>query len=153
MARSYHRALLPQVLDDLRAIAEFDDTLVDAALQAIADLAEHRKTGKLLGLRHVSGDLTGCRRLRFDLPGERPSGSGSSTGSCPTTNAVTSRSSPSVPAAATPLTRLPSPRLTSDCHHAVTTEMSAGISAGEAVGGGGLCCTLRSLCNPRSATV
>ncbi len=72
MARSYNRALLPQVLDDLRAIAEFDDTLVDAALRAITDLAEHRKTGKALGLRHVSGDLTGCRRLRFDLPGERP---------------------------------------------------------------------------------
>jgi hypothetical protein len=73
MARPYHRALLPQVVDDIRALNEVDEAaLVDAALQAIVDLAEHRKTGKLLGARHVSGDLTGCRRLRFDLPDERP---------------------------------------------------------------------------------
>ncbi len=72
MARAYHRALLPQVLDDLRALTRFDDRLIDAALQAIVDLAEHRKTGKLLGSRHVSGDLSGCRRLRIDLAGERP---------------------------------------------------------------------------------
>ncbi|MGH9164427.1 MAG: hypothetical protein ACRDZW_02795 [Acidimicrobiales bacterium] len=28
--------------------------------------------GKLLGDRTVSGDLSGCRRLRFDIEGERP---------------------------------------------------------------------------------
>lgn len=72
MSRPYHRALLPEVIEDLRALTQFDDRLVDVALQAIVDLAEHRKTGKLLGSRHVSGDLTDCRRLRFDLPGERP---------------------------------------------------------------------------------
>lgn len=72
MSRPYHRAMLPQVLDDLRALTQFDEQLVDVALQAIVDLAEHRKTGKLLGSRHVSGDLTGCHRLRFDLPDERP---------------------------------------------------------------------------------
>jgi hypothetical protein len=72
MARPHHRALLPQVLDDLRTLNKIDDRLVDVALQAIVDLAEHRKTGKLLGARHVSGDLTGCRRLRFDLPEEHP---------------------------------------------------------------------------------
>ncbi len=72
MARPYHRALLPQVLDDLRALNDIDERLVDIALQAVVDLAEHRKTGKLLGARHVSGDLTGSRRLRFDLPGQRP---------------------------------------------------------------------------------
>lgn len=64
--------MLPEVLDDLRALAEIDDELVDVAFGAITDLAEHRKTGKLLGDRHVTGDLTGTRRLRFDLPGERP---------------------------------------------------------------------------------
>jgi len=64
----YHRALLPAVLDDLRTLSDQDEALVDVALQAITDLAEHRKIGKLLGERHVSGDLTGCRRLRFDLP-------------------------------------------------------------------------------------
>jgi hypothetical protein len=44
------------VLDDLRSLARFDEALIDAALQAITDLAEHRKIGKLLGERHVSGD-------------------------------------------------------------------------------------------------
>jgi hypothetical protein len=72
MARPYHRALLPHVLDDLRALDEISDQLVDVALQAITDISEHRKTGKPLGARHVSGDLTGCRRSRFDLPGLRP---------------------------------------------------------------------------------
>lgn len=72
MAIPYHRVLLPEVLDDLHALAAIDDKLVDAALQAIADLAHYRKTGKRLGDRHVSGDLTGTRRLPFDLPGQRP---------------------------------------------------------------------------------
>jgi len=72
MARTYDRALLPQVLDDLRALDFFDEALIDIALQSIADLAEHRKIGKLLGVRHVSGNLSGYRRLRFDLPDERP---------------------------------------------------------------------------------
>ena len=72
MAKPLHRALLPQVLDDLRALADIDDALVDAGLQTVADLAQRRKTGKALGARHVSGDLTGCRRLRFDLPGHKP---------------------------------------------------------------------------------
>lgn len=72
MARPHHRALLPQVLDDIRALARLEDQLVDAALQAIVDPAEHRQTGKLLGPRHVSGDLSGCRRLRFDLADQYP---------------------------------------------------------------------------------
>jgi hypothetical protein len=72
VAAPYHRVLLPEVLDDLRALAAIDDELVEAAFQAITDLAHHRKTGKQLGERHVSGDLTGTRRLRFDLPGQRP---------------------------------------------------------------------------------
>jgi hypothetical protein len=73
LARSpYHRALLPEVVDDLRDLAQFDDALIDAALQAITDLAVHRKTGKELGDRHVSGNLSGCLRLRFDLPGTKP---------------------------------------------------------------------------------
>lgn len=72
MARAYDKTLLPQVIDDLRGLGAFDDTLIDIALQAITDLAEHRKIGRLLGSRYVSGDLSGCRRLRFDLPGQRP---------------------------------------------------------------------------------
>jgi len=69
---AWRRRLLPQVLDDLRALAEVDLALVDAGLQAISDLARGRRTGKALGARWVSGDLYGCRRLRFDLPGQRP---------------------------------------------------------------------------------
>lgn len=72
MAEPLHRSLLPQVLEDLRALNDIDPDLVDAALQAVTDLAQHRKTGKVLGDRHVSGDLTGTRRLKFDLAGERP---------------------------------------------------------------------------------
>lgn len=73
MARPpFHRALLPEVLDDIRDLAQFNDELIDSALQAITDLAAHRKTGKDLGDRHVSGDLTGCLRLRFDVPGTKP---------------------------------------------------------------------------------
>jgi hypothetical protein len=72
VAQSLHRALLPQVLNDLRALGEEEDGLVDAALQAITDLAARRKTGRELGERHVSGDLTGTRRLKFDLVGQRP---------------------------------------------------------------------------------
>lgn len=72
MEADFHRALLPEVLDDLRALADIDDNLIDAALQAVTDLAARRKIGKQLGDRNVSGDLTGTRRLRFDLPGQRP---------------------------------------------------------------------------------
>jgi hypothetical protein len=37
------------------ALAAIDDELVDAALQAITDLAQHRKTGKQLGDRQLIG--------------------------------------------------------------------------------------------------
>ena len=72
MPAAWHRSLLPQVLDDLRSLAELDEALVDAAFQAISDLARGRRTGKALGARWVSGDLEGCRRLPFDVPGQRP---------------------------------------------------------------------------------
>lgn len=72
MAKPLHRSLLPQVLADLQVLSQEDDALVDAALQAIVDLAERRKIGKELGERHVSGDLAGTRRLKFDLAGQRP---------------------------------------------------------------------------------
>lgn len=72
MPEAWHRSLLPQVLDDLRSLAQTDEALVDAALHAISDLASRRRTGKALGARWVTGDLEGCRRLRFDVPGQRP---------------------------------------------------------------------------------
>lgn len=36
------------------------------------DLAYGRVTGKVLGARHVSGDLTGLARVKFDTPDQRP---------------------------------------------------------------------------------
>jgi len=57
---------------DLRALQQHDPRLAPAALQAADDVANHHAHGKALGARHVSGDLTGCYRLRFDLPGTRP---------------------------------------------------------------------------------
>ena len=71
MARPLDRAFLPAVIEDLRRLAEIDEALVDLALQTAPDLAYHRKKGKALGDRRVTGDLTGCYRTRFDLPGER----------------------------------------------------------------------------------
>ena len=79
MAEPLHRSLLPQVLDDLRALNDIDPDLVDAALQAVTDLAQHRKTGKVLRARHVPGDLTTTRRLKFDLDVSDRSDSVSST--------------------------------------------------------------------------
>jgi len=72
VAEPLHRSLLPQVVLDLQLLGQEDDGLVDAALQAIMDLAKRRKTGKRLGERHVSGDLSGTRRLKFDLVDQRP---------------------------------------------------------------------------------
>ena len=72
MADPLHRSFLPQVVEDLRLLGREDDDLIDSALEAVADLAARRRTGKRLGERHVSGDLTGTQRLRFDLPNRRP---------------------------------------------------------------------------------
>lgn len=62
----------PAVVDDLAVLAGLDPGLVDAALAAVDDLAFGRQRGKLLGERHVTGDLTGLARLRFDVPGTHP---------------------------------------------------------------------------------
>ena len=42
MAEALHRSLLPQVVLDLQLLGQEDDGLVDAALQAISDLADQR---------------------------------------------------------------------------------------------------------------
>jgi hypothetical protein len=68
----FERRYAPAVVEDPAVLAEIDPGLVDAALAAVEDLAFGRQRGKLLGERHVSGDLTGLPRLRFDLPGTRP---------------------------------------------------------------------------------
>ncbi len=73
MTAKYAQAFDPAVLaDDLPLLAATDPALVDAALSAVDDLAAGRQTGKELGQRNVSGDLTGLRRLRFDLTQARP---------------------------------------------------------------------------------
>ncbi|MGQ0631790.1 MAG: type II toxin-antitoxin system RelE family toxin [Sporichthyaceae bacterium] len=73
MTAKYAQAFDPAVLsEDLPLLAVTDPALVDAALAAVDDLAHGRQIGKELGQRHVSGDLTGLRRLRFDLTATRP---------------------------------------------------------------------------------
>lgn len=57
---------------DLVAMQEIDPAGLDAAQAVIDDLAHGRVRGKLLGARHVSGDLTGLARVKFDTPSRRP---------------------------------------------------------------------------------
>ncbi|MGH7884052.1 MAG: hypothetical protein ACREN8_14315 [Candidatus Dormibacteraceae bacterium] len=57
---------------DLSALATLDLALLDAAEAVLGDLAYGRVTGKPLGHRHVSGDLSGLARVKFDLPGQWP---------------------------------------------------------------------------------
>jgi hypothetical protein len=63
---------LPSVVGDLDALEQVDPALAAAALAALDDLAYGRQRGKALGERHVTGDLTGLLRLRFDVSGARP---------------------------------------------------------------------------------
>lgn len=58
---------------DLAELAVMEPELLDAAVAAVDDLTHGRQRGKLLGDRHVTGDPSGLLRLRFDLPGQRPS--------------------------------------------------------------------------------
>jgi hypothetical protein len=57
---------------DLVTLEAIEPEAVDAAANILDDLAHGRATGKLLGKRHVSGDLTTLARVKFDLPGRRP---------------------------------------------------------------------------------
>ncbi|HEX7322887.1 MAG TPA: hypothetical protein VF299_08140 [Mycobacterium sp.] len=59
----------PDVLTDLRSLAAYGADVVDAVRVALDDLAHGRITGKALGQRHVSGDLTGLASAKFDGPG------------------------------------------------------------------------------------
>ncbi|MDR1790656.1 MAG: type II toxin-antitoxin system RelE/ParE family toxin [Propionibacteriaceae bacterium] len=62
----------PDALQDLLALNDEEPALADAALAAIDDLAHRRQTGKALGVRESTGDLSGMYRQRFDLPGRTP---------------------------------------------------------------------------------
>lgn len=61
-----------QVLADVAALTGFGPEVIDAAAAIVDDLARGRVTGKQLGDRHVSGDLSGFSRVKFDAPGYRP---------------------------------------------------------------------------------
>lgn len=64
----YRLAAHPAVPDDLDTLAAYGPEVVAAARAALDDLAHGRMTGKALGDRHVSGDLTGLASVKFDTP-------------------------------------------------------------------------------------
>lgn len=65
----YQLTFHPAIETDLTAL---DPDTLDAAQAILDDLAYGRVTGKALGARHVSGDLTGLARVKFDTPERRP---------------------------------------------------------------------------------
>lgn len=65
-------SFVPLVAADILALEEIDPAAVDAAEGILDDLAHGRVTGKPLGARHISGDLTGLARVKFDLADRRP---------------------------------------------------------------------------------
>lgn len=68
----YRLTFALDVATDLVALQQLDPAAIEHAQTVIEDLAHGRVTGKLLGQRHVSGDLTGLARVKFDTPGRRP---------------------------------------------------------------------------------
>jgi hypothetical protein len=62
----------PEALDDLLKLKDMSPQVADVCLAAIDDLTYRRKTGKALGTRDTSGDLTGLYRLKVDIPEVRP---------------------------------------------------------------------------------
>ncbi len=68
-AARYRLVSHPAVTDDILALAAYGPEAVAAARAALDDLAHGRVTGKPLGTRQVSGDLTGLARVKFDVPG------------------------------------------------------------------------------------
>ncbi|MGH9109945.1 MAG: hypothetical protein ACRDY3_10870 [Acidimicrobiales bacterium] len=49
-------------------MAAYGPEVIAALRVVLDDLAHGRLTGKALGVRHVSGDLTGLASVKFDLP-------------------------------------------------------------------------------------
>ena len=58
----------PGFTDDVSAMAANGPEVVAALRVVLDDLAHGRLTGKALGARRVSGDLTGLASVKFDLP-------------------------------------------------------------------------------------
>ncbi|MDR1634030.1 MAG: hypothetical protein LBS27_03730 [Bifidobacteriaceae bacterium] len=63
---------MPGALEDLEGLDAEDQAVGDVAWAALDDVLHRRKTGKALGQRNVSADLTGLYRVRFDAAGRRP---------------------------------------------------------------------------------
>jgi hypothetical protein len=61
----------PDIDQDLAAL---DSVVLDVVPTLLDDLAYGRITGKVLGDRRVSGDLSGLARVKFDILGQRPEG-------------------------------------------------------------------------------
>jgi hypothetical protein len=62
----------PDVIADIKTLSGYGLSVVTAVAAVIDDLAHGRVTGKDLGARRVSGDLTGFCRVKFDVPDHRP---------------------------------------------------------------------------------
>jgi hypothetical protein len=58
----------PGITDDLATLVGYGPDVVAAARAAVDDLAHGRVIGKALGVRRVSGDLTGLASVKFDVP-------------------------------------------------------------------------------------
>lgn len=65
----YRLTTHPAVPNDLAVLAAYGSEVVAAVRGALDDLAHGRIRGKALGVRRVSGDLTGLASLKFDVPG------------------------------------------------------------------------------------
>lgn len=59
----------PGIAEDLTALSAYGPAAVAAARAALDDLAHGRVTGKPLGIRRISGDLSGLASVKFDVPG------------------------------------------------------------------------------------
>lgn len=64
----YQLSAHPAVAEDLLTLAAYGPQVVSAARAALHDLAHGRVIGKLLGVRRVSGDLTGLASVKFEIP-------------------------------------------------------------------------------------
>lgn len=72
MNKPYELRWEPDAVTDLLSLNQADPQAADAAQQTARDVAAKRKRGKALGDRHVSGDLTGLYRLKFDTDDQGP---------------------------------------------------------------------------------
>ncbi|CAN5454407.1 hypothetical protein BH23ACT6_BH23ACT6_00110 [soil metagenome] len=66
-AARYRLVAHPDVPDDLASLSTYGADAVVAARLTLDDLAHGRVTGKRLGERQVTGDLTGLTSVKFDV--------------------------------------------------------------------------------------